>query len=146
MAILVAMTSCELLTHALLCFAVLGVQNDVVPLEGEGGAEGGDPSSSGAAAAVAAAAAAAAAAGMPADLGAVPQIPPGMYYGAPPGMGQYQQAVMPAAAAGPMGAVPDMQGAGPAMPLAEPPVAAVMFEQWANEGQLQAAQQQAPQQ
>jgi hypothetical protein len=68
-----------------------------------------------------------------------------MYYGAPPGMGQYQQAVMPAAA-GPMGAVPDMQGAGAAMAMAEPPVAAVMFEQWANEGQLQAAQQQARQQ
>lgn len=80
---------------------------------------------------------------MPADLGAVPQIPQAMYYGGPGGMPQFPQAVMPGAAvgAGQMGAVPDMQPAGmsPTMQMAEPPVAAVMFEQWASEGQVQAA-------
>lgn len=125
---------------------VLDFLNDVIPLEERKpeGAESGEPSSSGAAAA----AAAAGGSGMTADhLGAVPQIPQGMYYGAMPAMGQYQQqhsSVMSpdtsagGASAGGMGAVPDMAAAA-AAGAGEPAVAAVMFEQWASEGQLQAA-------
>lgn len=118
------------------------LQTDIIPQEESRpeGAEGADPSSSSAAAA---AAGGGGPEGMPADLGAVPQIPQAMYYGGPAGMPQYPQAVMPgpAVGAGQMGAVPDMQPAGmsPTMQMAEPPVAAVMFEQWASEGQAQAA-------
>lgn len=116
------------------------VQNDVIPLEEGGAAEGaGDPSSS-----------AAAAAGMPADLGAVPQLPPGgVYYNPAVGYAPAAGMLPPAAAAGAMGVVPEIQQAAavsPAVPMAEPPVAAVMFEQWANEGQQQAAAAMAAQQ
>lgn len=93
------------------------LQTDIIPLEeNKPEGEGGGASTS-------------AAAG---DLGAVPQLPPSMYYN--PGMQQYPQAVMPAAAAGAAaGAVPDMSPG--AVPLMETPVAAAMFEQWATEGQ-----------
>lgn len=123
----------------------------MIPLEEPkpAGAESGElPSSSGAAAA----AAGGGSSGMAADMGAVPQ---GMYYGAVPAMGQYQQqhssVLSPdstaAGAAGAMGAVPDMAAAAAAAGAGgEPPVAAVsMFEQWASEGQLESAGRQQPQ-